>query len=108
MNMEETNVIVQPIDKAKVRHLLKVAFILFVVTVIEFIIAFTLASGGLRTSIFVVMTIVKAFYIVSEFMHLGHEVKGLRWSIIFPFILAVWLIIALLMEGSYIHLENFN
>jgi cytochrome c oxidase subunit 4 len=106
MSIEETNIIVDPVDKAKVRHILKVAMILFLVTVAEFIIAFTLASGGLRTSIFVVMTIVKAFYIVAEFMHLGHEVKGLRWSIIFPAVLIFWLILALLMEGSYIQIER--
>ena len=107
MNTEEKKIVVQPVDKSVIRHVLKVALILFVVTVIEFIIAFTLASGGLKTSIFVVMTIVKAFYIVSEFMHLGHEEKGLRWMIIFPTILVVWLIIALLVEGTYIHIERF-
>ncbi len=107
MNTEEKKVVVQPVDKAKVRHILKVAGILLVVTVIEFIIAFTLASGGLKTSIFVVMTIVKAFYIVSEFMHLGHEEKGLRWMVIFPVTLVIWLIIALLVEGTYINFERF-
>jgi cytochrome c oxidase subunit IV len=107
MNTEENNVVVQPVDKAKIRHVVKVALILFVVTVIEFIIAFTVGPGGLRTSIFVIMTIVKAFYIVSEFMHLGHEEKGLRWMIIFPTILVIWLIIAVLIEGSYTHMERF-
>ncbi|RLD23184.1 MAG: hypothetical protein DRI71_05940 [Bacteroidetes bacterium] len=106
MNTEENKVEVLPVDKSKIRHVIRVALILFVVTVIEFIIAFTVGSGGFRTSIFVIMTIVKAFYIVSEFMHLGHEEKGLRWMIIFPTILAIWLIIALLMEGSYILLER--
>ena len=107
MDTEDNKVVVLPVDKAKTRHVVKVALILFVVTVIEFIIAFTVGPGGLRTSIFVVMTIVKAFYIVSEFMHLGHEEKGLKWMIIFPTILVIWLIIAVLMEGSYIHMERF-
>jgi cytochrome c oxidase subunit 4 len=107
MNTEENKVVVQPVDKAKTRHVIKVALILFVVTVIEFIIAFTIGPGAFRTSIFVVMTIVKAFYIVSEFMHLGHEEKGLKWMIIFPTILVIWLIIALLTEGSYINVARF-
>ncbi len=107
MSTEDNKVAVQPVDKAKVRHIFKVALYLFVVTVLEFIIAFTLPAGGLKTMIFVVMTIVKAFYIVSEFMHLGHEVKGLKWSIVFPMLLVVWLLIALLVEGSYIHYERF-
>ena len=107
MNTEENKVVVQPADPAKVKHLVKIALYLFLVTVVEFIVAFTLGEGGLRTSLFVIMTIVKAFYIVWEFMHLGHEVKSLRWSIILPMILVVWLIVALLVEGSYIHLARF-
>jgi cytochrome c oxidase subunit IV len=107
MNIEENKIVVQPVDKAKVRHLVKIALYLFVVTFFEFIIAFSMDAGGLRTSIFVIMTIVKAFYIVSEFMHLGHEAKGLRWAVIFPLILVVWLLIALLVEGSYINSLNF-
>ena len=107
MNTEENKVIVQPVDPAKVRHLVKIAVYLFLVTVVEFIVAFTIGAGGFRTSLFVIMTIVKAFYIIYEFMHLGHEVKSLRRSIIMPMILVVWLIIALLMEGSYIHVERF-
>ena len=107
MSTKENNIVIEPVDKAKVRHIIKVALILFVVTVIEFIIAFTIGAGGLRTSIFVIMTIVKAYYIVSEFMHLGHEEKGLKWMIIFPTILVVWLIVALLVEGSYIHVARF-
>ncbi|MDB2613221.1 cytochrome C oxidase subunit IV family protein [bacterium] len=34
--------------------------------------------------IFIVLTIIKAAYIVMEFMHLGHEVKGLKLSILLP------------------------
>ena len=79
---ETTEIIVQPVDKSKVRHLLKVALILFIVTIIEFVIAFTMESSPLRTSIFIGLTVVKAFYIVAEFMHLGHEAKVLIWSIL--------------------------
>ena len=103
---ETTEIIVQPVDKSKVRHLLKVALILFIVTVFEFLIAFTMESSPLRTSIFIGLTIVKAFYIVSEFMHLGHEAKVLIWSILIPMLFVVWLIIALLMEGNAILLVH--
>ncbi|MCZ6520046.1 MAG: cytochrome C oxidase subunit IV family protein [Bacteroidetes bacterium] len=103
---ETTEIIVQPVDKSKVRHLLKVALILFIVTIFEFVIAFTMESSPLRTSIFIGLTIVKAFYIVSEFMHLGHEAKVLIWSILIPMLFVVWLIIALLMEGNAILLVH--
>ncbi|MDH5397386.1 MAG: cytochrome C oxidase subunit IV family protein [Cyclobacteriaceae bacterium] len=101
---ENTNAIeVQPVDKAKVRHLLKVMWILAGVTVIEFIFAFTMDRSFVLVSIFVLLTIVKAFYIVSEFMHLGHEVKSLMYSIVLPMLFVVWLIIALIYEGSMLH-----
>ena len=101
--MEEVKeIVVQPVNKEKVRQLVRVAVILGVVTGLEFLVAFTLHSGMLKTSIFVGMTIVKAFYIVGEFMHLRHEVKSLIWSILLPMMFVVWLLIALIYEGGSI------
>jgi len=97
---ESSKVVVQPVDKARVNKLVKVAIILGVVTGFEFVIAFTMVSSPLRTFTFIVLTLVKAYYIVSEFMHLGHEVKVLIWSIMIPFLFVIWLIIALLVEGN--------
>ena len=97
---ENTNVQVIPANKEKIMHIWKVAGILTVLTAIEFIIAFTLGAGDLRTGIFIAMTIVKAFYIVGEFMHLKHEAKTLIWSILIPTIFIVWLVIALIYEGG--------
>lgn len=77
-------------------------WILLGITALEFAIAFTLNAGLLKTSIFVGMTIVKAFYIVGEFMHLKHEVKSLIWAILIPCIFVVWLLIALMREGGSI------
>jgi cytochrome c oxidase subunit 4 len=107
MHSEENKVVPQPVDKSKIRHILKIALYLAIVTFLEFIVAFTLEAGTVKTIIFVIMTIIKAFYIVQEFMHLGHEVKGLRWSIIYPMVLVVWMLVAFLIEGNYIHLERF-
>lgn len=97
---EESTVTVQPVDKAKIRLFLKVTLILFLITAFEFLIAFTVGPGLFKTGVFIVLTIVKAFYIVSEFMHLGHEVKVLIWSILLPLIFVVWLIIALIYQGG--------
>ncbi|AYQ34107.1 cytochrome C oxidase subunit IV family protein [Runella sp. SP2] len=77
-------------------------WILLILTALEFLIAFTLEAGTLKTSIFVGMTIVKAFYIVGEFMHLKHEVKSLIWAALLPCIFVVWLLIALMTEGGSI------
>src|SRR6266850_1787581 len=72
---QEPQVTVLPPNKAKIKKLWTVALILLVITICEFIVAFTLHHGPLKTSIFVVMTIVKAAYIVGEFMHLRYEDK---------------------------------
>lgn len=56
----------------------------------------------LRISIFLGLTVVKAFYIVGEFMHLKHEVKALIWSVLIPTLFIVWLVIALIVEGGSI------
>lgn len=76
-------------------------------TAIEFVIAFTVPHGVLKTSIFVAMTIVKAAYIVGEFMHLRYEVKVLFWSILIPIIFIVWMLVAFVYEGMKISDINF-
>jgi len=98
-----SNIVVQPADKEKIRGIWKVALYLAIITAIEYVFAFTMAKGMLLNIIFVSLTIVKAFFIVSEFMHLGHEVKGLIYSIILPMMFVIWLIQALVnMEGAAI------
>jgi cytochrome c oxidase subunit IV len=81
----------------------KTFWILLVLTAIEFVIAFTMAASTLRVAIFCGMTIVKAFYIVGEFMHLKHEVKSLIWAVLIPTVFVVWLLIALIYEGGHLY-----
>lgn len=101
-NSENTSLEVIPADKAKIRKLIKVAVILFVVTILEFAVAFTFPHDWhtMKVAIFVGMTIIKAGYIVGEFMHLAHEVKSLMWSVILPMVFVLWLIVALVYEGG--------
>jgi cytochrome c oxidase subunit 4 len=93
---------VQPRDPAKIKHLLVVTGILAFLTGIEFVLAFTMHRGHLLTTAFVLLTFVKTFYIVGEFMHLKYEVKLLIWAIVLPVMFIVWLITALLMESGYV------
>lgn len=105
MHSEESNeVVVKPADKEKIRKIWKVALILAIVTACEFAVAFMLPPEyrTLKIVTFIIMTIVKAFYIVAEFMHLGHEVKSLIYSILIPMAFVVWLLIALIVEGGSI------
>ena len=91
------------IAPANVGHIWKTFWILVAVTGIEFIFVFFMAPGAMRNAIFIVLTILKAFFIVGEFMHLKHEVKGLIWSILIPTALIVWLVVALVTEGSFLN-----
>jgi cytochrome c oxidase subunit IV len=95
----EPQVIVLPPNKEKIKHLWKVAGIMAIVTIFEFVIAFTMTSSHLKTSIFVVMTIVKAGYIVGEFMHLRYETKLLFWSILVPIVFIIWMLVTFVYEG---------
>ncbi len=103
MSEETSQVEVQPVDKSKVRLFIKVTLILFFVTAIEFLIAFTMGAGPVKTFIFIALTIVKAFYIVGEFMHLSHERKSLIWSIMLPTLFIVFLIFVLIFQGAAIY-----
>ncbi|MFD0989265.1 cytochrome C oxidase subunit IV family protein [Mariniflexile jejuense] len=53
--------------------------------------------------IFIILTLVKAYYITWDFMHMRDETKGLRrmvvWTAIF---LILYLIFILLQEGGYV------
>lgn len=53
--------------------------------------------------IFIILTIVKAYYITWDFMHMRDETSGLRrvvvWTAIF---LAIYLVSILLVEGGYV------
>ncbi|MES2730356.1 MAG: cytochrome C oxidase subunit IV family protein [Bacteroidota bacterium] len=90
------------IPKPHTKEIWRTFWILAIITAFEFLIAFTMASSVLRVSIFVGMTLVKAFFIVAEFMHLKTEVKTLMYCIVIPLVFIVWLVIALLMEGNAI------
>jgi cytochrome c oxidase subunit 4 len=57
-----------------------------------------------------ILTLAKAYYIVSVFMHLGDELRNMIMTIIVPLCLFVWFITAFLLDGnSWRNLRNkFN
>ncbi len=103
--MDNPQVEVQPLNREKVRHFIKVMIYLAIITALEFLIAFTVPHDykWVRIVIFVVMTIVKAYYIVAEFMHLGHEKRSLKMSIVLPMLFVVFLVFILIFQGSAIY-----
>lgn len=97
----------------------KVFWILSFITVIELVLGFGLAKhwyGDPATShamiLFVkgaicILSLAKAFYIVSVFMHLGDEIRNFIMTIIVPLSLFIWFIAAFLWDGnSWRNLKN--
>jgi hypothetical protein len=94
-------------------------FWLSFVTIAELILGFGLARhwyGDPATShstilfvkgVICILSLAKAFYIVSVFMHLGDEIRNLIMTIVVPLCLFIWFIIAFLWDGdSWKNLRN--
>jgi cytochrome c oxidase subunit 4 len=54
-----------------------------------------------------ILTLAKAYYIVSVFMHLGDEIRNMIMTIAVPLMLFIWFIAAFIIDGnSYKNLRN--
>lgn len=100
MAHQEPEVVVLPPNKERIKQLWQTAGWLGLITAAEFGFAFGMDHGPTKTAIFVVGTILKAAFIVGEFMHLRYEVKILFWSILIPMIFVVWMLVAFVYEGA--------
>lgn len=87
-------------------------WILLIITCVELTIGMFIAPHFHNLKImfnilYIFLTLVKAFYIVAEFMHLRHELKNLLMTIVVPLFLFVWFVAAFLWDGnSYRNLRN--
>ena len=64
----------------------------------------TFLSTKLINWIFIIFTLVKAYYIAWDFMHLRDETSGLQASIVITLIfLIAYLVFIILVEGNYIY-----
>ena len=90
-----------------VKKIIKTTIILSVITVIELGLGLTMyafpMAAGLKLfikGVIVILSLLKAFYIVGVFMHLGDEVKNLIMTLIVPLLLFIWFIAAFLWDGN--------
>lgn len=89
------------------KKLWKVFWFLLVITIVEVIIGLFAVDLGFPASllkvIFIGLTIVKAFYIVYVFMHLGDEERWTKWMIIAPFtgFILYFIFMLTIGEGNY-------
>lgn len=87
-------------------------WILLIITCVELTIGMFIAPHFHSIKImfnvlYIFLTLIKAFYIVAEFMHLRHEIKNLIMTIIVPLFLFLWFVAAFLWDGnSFRNLRN--
>ncbi|MFT4669204.1 MAG: cytochrome c oxidase subunit 4 [Ulvibacter sp.] len=64
----------------------------------------TFLAMKLLNWVFIVLTLVKAYYITWDFMHMRDETKSLRRAVVWTAIfLLCYLVLILLIEGDYIY-----
>jgi cytochrome c oxidase subunit IV len=69
----------------------------------EFLHMNNLLGLNLLNWLFIILTLVKAYYIVYAFMHMEGEKSVLRYAVILPLIfLIIYLLFILLTEGNYV------
>jgi hypothetical protein len=100
------------------RRVRKTTILLSVITVIELAIGlgiYTIHKGANPNHTLVLMfkglvcilTLAKAYYIVSVFMHLGDEIRNMIMTIVVSLMLFIWFIAAFIWDGnSYKNLRN--
>ncbi len=85
-----------------------VTVVLSILTTIEVLLGAFIKQGTtiwpLVKYSFIVMTLVKAFYIVAVFMHLGDERKSLRYVIVLPYaVFIIYLLFVGITESNYLN-----
>jgi len=101
------------------RRIWVITAVLSIITIIELVLGFGLAKhwyGDPATShgailavkgAICILSLAKAYYIVSVFMHLGDEIRNFIMTIVVPLMLFIWFIIAFLWDGnSWRNLRN--
>jgi cytochrome c oxidase subunit IV len=106
-----THVISHEGDRAQVKRIWKTFWILLFITMAELgfgLSIYTIHKGAdpnqflvlVFKGIVCILTLAKAFYIISIFMHLGDEIRNLIMTIAVPATLFIWFIIAFLYDGN--------
>ena len=116
--VDNPEVTVHPDHSGGTGKIWKIFWVLSILTIIELGLGFFLYAKhgqlGYATVLstkgaIAILTLAKAYYIVSVFMHLGDEIRNFIMTILVPLILFVWFIIAFLADGdSWKNLRNTN
>ena len=99
------------------KNIVKVTILLTIITAVEVIVGILYSRSNPDVSErtwtmikygYIVLTLIKAGYIVMEFMHLGHERKGMKLTVLVPYIVFVlYLIFISITEALAVGESNF-
>lgn len=76
-------------------------WILLVLTIVDIGFYFAFPPSIYRNYLFIVLGLVKAYFIVGIFMHMKFERKFLVWMIVLPMSFVIYLITLMVIEGNY-------
>ena len=96
--------VASPESRTQIKRIWKVFWILLVITVAEVIVGMFYSHHlhpAIKATFFLALTILKAGYIVSVFMHLGDEFRNFIATVLIPLFLFIWFIIAFLADGGF-------
>jgi len=105
-------------NKAHVKRIWKAFWVLLILTILELGLGLTIYNIDLNPNpseslvlglkgIICILTLAKAFYIISIFMHLGDEIRNLVMSLAIPALSFIWFIFAFIYDGnSFKNLRN--
>lgn len=79
----------------------KTFWILLAFTLVDIALYFIIPASMMRNWVFIILGVVKAFFIVSIFMHMKFERKFLRMMIILPMSFVIYLVTLMVIEGGY-------
>ncbi len=108
-NLTSPEITYAPEHASGTSRIWKTFWVLSVLTVIELALGYFLyfkhgqLSYGLTLStklLIAALTLAKAYYIVSIFMHLGDEIRNMIMTIVVPLMLFIWFIAAFLWDGN--------
>lgn len=102
-------------DKSFKKKIIKTTIILSVITVVELGLGLLMYALDLPDDlrrlmlkgVIIILSLAKAYFIVSIFMHLGDEIRNMILTIVIPLMLFIWFILAFIIDGnSYKNLRN--
>ncbi|HEU4634363.1 MAG TPA: cytochrome C oxidase subunit IV family protein [Flavisolibacter sp.] len=114
-NTQSTEITYHHEPAENTKRIWRTFWVLLILTLIELALGFSMylfhdMPGWLHLflkGVICILTLAKAYYIVSVFMHLGDEIRNMIMTVVVPLMLFIWFIAAFLWDGnSYRTMRN--